>query len=249
MRVGKNMLTRDSNKGTYMKSFFVVLISVTLVGCGSRGNIVVTIEDPEPVSVSQETSPAVLDEPDVAAQNTTVDAVENPEPAPDSANVSPAVLAEPDAADQDAAVDATKAPEPVANAPGTLPTAQADAVAAIRKIGGSVRLDAKSGEAISASLSSTEITDAGLQHVEHLTSLVILDLAGTQITDEGLVHLRGMTGLTTLNVASTQITDEGLKHLTGLTSLTGLDVTSTQMTDSGRAAIEAALPKCTVTGP
>ena len=36
MQVMKNMLTSDSNKGPYMKPFFVLLISIMLVGCSSE---------------------------------------------------------------------------------------------------------------------------------------------------------------------------------------------------------------------
>ena len=36
MQVVKNMLTSNANKGPYMKSFFVLLISFVLLGCGSE---------------------------------------------------------------------------------------------------------------------------------------------------------------------------------------------------------------------
>ena len=127
-----------------------------------------------------------------------------------------------------------------------VPKEQADAIAAIKKLGGRARLDSKSGEAVSVSLDATQITDAGLEHVKHLTSLQILDLTGTQITDAGLVHLRGMTGLGALMLRDTQITDAGLEHLKGLTSLEGLSLNNTQITDTGLAEIKAALPRCFV---
>ncbi len=54
-----------------------------------------------------------------------------------------------------------------ASAPGqkSSPKAQAEAVAAIEKLGGRVRLDAKSGEA-TVGLHNTQITDAGLTEIK-----------------------------------------------------------------------------------
>ena len=40
-------------------------------------------------------------------------------------------------------------------------------------------------------LDSTEVTDAGLVHVEGLSRLESLDLANTKVTGTGLVHLEG----------------------------------------------------------
>ena len=110
-----------------------------------------------------------------------------------------------------------------ASAPGqkSSPKAQAEAVAAIEKLGGRVRLDAKSGEAT-------------------------VGLHNTQITDAGLTHLKGMTSLRGLDLHNTQITGAGLVHLKGLTSLKWLYLNDTQITDAGLTEIKAALPKCNV---
>gem|GEM_PF-4995841 len=134
---------------------------------------------------------------------------------------------------------------------------EADAVAEIKKLGGAVRLDGKSGEVIeirmsggsttdaelehlkgltsvrSLNLNRTQITDAGLEHLKALTSLKTLDLGHTQITDAGLIHLKGLTRLTTLTLDSPKITDAGLVHLKDLASLTELKLSSTQVTDGG----------------
>ena len=66
MQVVKNMLTSNPNKGTDMKSFFVLLFPFVLVGCGAesppspdRGSLVATIEDPEPVSDAPKVSPTI----------------------------------------------------------------------------------------------------------------------------------------------------------------------------------------------
>ena len=51
---------------------------------------------------------------------------------------------------------------------------------------------------IAVGLSSTQITDSGLEHLEGLTSLQTLVLDDTQITDAGLEHVKGLTSLQTL---------------------------------------------------
>jgi Leucine-rich repeat (LRR) protein len=126
------------------------------------------------------------------------------------------------------------------------PASQAEAVAAIKKLGGYVTLDKTSGEVVEVYVNRTQITDAGLEHLKGLTSLTTLGLRGPQITDAGLEHLKGLTSLTTLYLDGPQITDAGLEHLKRLTSLTTLDLRSTQITDAGLAEIKAALPKCSV---
>ncbi|MEO2016283.1 MAG: leucine-rich repeat domain-containing protein [Fuerstiella sp.] len=138
----------------------------------------------------------------------------------------------------------------------SLPKAQADAVAEIKKLGGNVTLDAKSGEVAKVAFHSNitdaglvhlkgltslrslilrgpQITDAGLEHLKGLPSLRYLHIGGTQITDAGLVQLKGLTVLTTLYLNNTQVTDAGLVHLKGLTSLTELQLDHTQITDAG----------------
>ena len=99
-----------------------------------------------------------------------------------------------------------------ATAPEKLPASQADAIAAIKKLGGTVNLDKTSGEVVEVHLLiyGTKITDAGLVHLKDLTNLTFLGLGGTQITDAGLEHLKGMTNLTRLDLSSPQITDAGL---------------------------------------
>ena len=126
------------------------------------------------------------------------------------------------------------------------PASQADAIAAIKKLGGTVILDKTSGEVVEVNLRFTPITDAGLEHLKGLTSLTTLYLDGPPITDAALEHLKGLTSLTYLNLDFTEITDAGLEHLKRLTSLTTLDLRSTQITDAGLAEIKAALPKCSV---
>ena len=95
---------------------------------------------------------------------------------------------EPDAPTEEALSAAL--PEPVADAPNASPTTQADAIAAIKKLGGTVNLDKTSGEVVGVDLNYTQITDAGLVHLKGLTSLTTLGLSETQITDAGLAEIK-----------------------------------------------------------
>ena len=93
------------------------------------------------------------------------------------------------------------------------PLSQAEAVAAIKKLGGTVILDKTSGEVAGVDLIGTQITDAGLVHLKDLTSLKDLYLDGSQITGAGLVHLKDLASLTTLGLDGTKITDAGLAEI------------------------------------
>ncbi len=155
------------------------------------------------------------------------------------------------------------------------PTAKEDTVdatsvkAQLEKLGAAVAVN-EQGEIVGVNLTSTKITDAGLVHLQGLTSLQELILRNTQITDAGLVHLEGLTSLGWLHLYNTKITDAGLVHLQGLTSLqelylSGTKITdvglvylqgltslqelilrNTQITDAGVAKLKEALPNCEI---
>jgi len=84
-------------------------------------------------------------------------------------------------------------------------------------------------------LRSTNITDRGLTYLnlQNFTSLKKLDLANTEITNAGLAHLEYLTHLEELDLAGTQITNTGLKCLKPLTNLNKLDLASTQISGTG----------------
>jgi Leucine-rich repeat (LRR) protein len=109
------------------------------------------------------------------------------------------------------------------------------AVAAIKKLGGQVTFDEKNPgkPVIGVDLSETEVTDAGLVHLNGLTNLQTLGLSNTEVTGDGLIHLKEVTGLQELYLYGTQVTDAGLEHLKGLTSLQGLNLGDTTVTDVG----------------
>ena len=62
-------------------------------------------------------------------------------------------------------------------------------------------------------LKGTNISDAGLVHLEGLNKLYNLDLSRTRVGDAGLVHLRRLPRLSMLDLASTKVTKGGVKEL------------------------------------
>ena len=83
-------------------------------------------------------------------------------------------------------------------------------------------------------LEDTNVTDAGLAHLEGLTQLSeLFFLRRSQITDSGLAHLKGLAKLSKLGLLNTRVTDLGLVHLKALTDLSELNLDRTQVTDAG----------------
>lgn len=124
---------------------------------------------------------------------------------------------------------------------------QADAVAAIKRSGGNVGTDERSGGVIVYLYWNS--MDAVLEHLKDVTGVTSVNFdmcQGSQITDARLEHLKGMTSLTELKLSNTQITDSGLVHLKGLTSLRKLLLNDTRVTDTGLSDLKAALPNCEI---
>ncbi|TWU05281.1 Serine/threonine-protein kinase PknB [Symmachiella macrocystis] len=92
----------------------------------------------------------------------------------------------------------------------------------------------------------TKTTDEGLGYISQLTTLDDLNFEGTNISDNGLVHLKELTKLKHLRIGRTRITDDGLKHLYSLKTLRTLNLKDTAVTANGIAALQAALPDCTI---
>lgn len=109
------------------------------------------------------------------------------------------------------------------------------AIAAIKKLGGSVTVDEETPgkPVVKVYLRGTKVTDTDLVYLKGLTNLRQLSLYDTNVTDAGLVHLKGLTKLRTLSLSDTKVTDAGLVHLKGLTKIENLDLSGTQVTDSG----------------
>jgi len=95
-------------------------------------------------------------------------------------------------------------------------------------------------------LSGTRIDGDGLKHLANLTNLEIIQLARTRLDDADLLELRRLTRCQHLDLAGTAVSDVGLQSLAGLTSLQRLIIRDTRVTDRGIAALQAALPDCTI---
>lgn len=87
-------------------------------------------------------------------------------------------------------------------------------------------------------LSGTQVTDAGLAHLNRFKHLEDLILDRTQITDAGMAHLEGLTTLQSLHLNQTGVTDAGLSHLRSLTKLRSLLLEDTRVDGSGLRHLE-----------
>lgn len=118
---------------------------------------------------------------------------------------------------------------------------EAEAIAAIEKLGGTVRQIAQDSEDKEAAfhLSGKDLTDDGLAALAEIDNLIWLNLANTKISDEGLKHLSEIKTLTRLHLEKTQIGDAGIAHLKGLDKLEYLNLYGTQVSDGGLDHLKA----------
>ena len=108
-----------------------------------------------------------------------------------------------------------------------------EVIDAIKKLGGSVKVD-KDKAVVSVFFPTLQtVTDTELVHLKELTKLQRLNLAATNVTDAGLVRLKGLTDLKMLVLEITRVTDAGLVHLKGLTKLEELHLHGTKITGAG----------------
>jgi internalin A len=137
---------------------------------------------------------------------------------------------------------------------------QRDAVAEIKKAGGSVFYDWewKNGMPIQLGIPwtprwltdlvgidyfghvtaiwlarSSTASDSAIAQVGRLTRLRYLSLHGPSVGDSALAHLTGLTDLSWLDFDGTQVSDAGLAHLKGLTNLSELGLFGTHVTNAG----------------
>ena len=104
-------------------------------------------------------------------------------------------------------------------------------------------------EVATVGFDASQVTDAGLEHLDSFSHLQELSLADTQVTDAGLEHLKGLSQLKQLWLDRTQVTDAGLEHLDGLFQLQVLSLNGTKVTAAGVAKLRKALPKCKIDWP
>jgi len=84
---------------------------------------------------------------------------------------------------------------------------------------------------------SRALTDEGVRHLARLPRLRHLDLRGTGVTDGGLRVLRELPALESVVLAQTRITDAGAAHLAGCPALRSVDLSWTRTGDGAVAAL------------
>lgn len=82
-------------------------------------------------------------------------------------------------------------------------------------------------------ISTTSITDGGMEVVGTLTSLETLYLHDLPVTDAGVAKLSKLTQLRWLTLAFTEITDASLQTVAGMKELRRLTLNGTRITDTG----------------
>jgi hypothetical protein len=85
-----------------------------------------------------------------------------------------------------------------------------------------------------------------LKDLAELTELRALYLFYQAVTDADLEHIARLKHLQVLDLSSTRVTDAGIKELGGLKELRWLNLRTPRLTAKGVAALQKALPKCTI---
>ncbi len=88
-------------------------------------------------------------------------------------------------------------------------------------------------EVMSVDLSNSDVSDAGLVHLQWFNNLKELSLLNTRIGDAGLQHLRELTNLKYLILENTKASDEGLMYLSELKNLEILTLGKTHVSGQG----------------
>jgi RNA polymerase sigma factor (sigma-70 family) len=107
-----------------------------------------------------------------------------------------------------------------------------EAIAAIKKLGGDVRLRSSKTPYL-VTLADTPATDADLAHLKALPTVQTLALDRMKLTGRGLDYLTGLTNLSNLYMFGAVIDDAGLEHLKSVPHLLGLYLAGTGISDAG----------------
>ena len=75
------------------------------------------------------------------------------------------------------------------------------------------------------------ITSVGMEHLQRMGGLEVLDLTGLMVDDVGMRHVARLQRLRELYVGFTRVSDRGVRELTALESLEVLGLNSTLVTD------------------
>ncbi|MEN6407387.1 MAG: hypothetical protein ABFC77_13070 [Thermoguttaceae bacterium] len=83
-------------------------------------------------------------------------------------------------------------------------------------------------------LNFSHITNVGLEHLSKISTLERLGMEGSELTDTDLIHFERLCRLRELTInPAPKITNAGLKHFAPLTKLTKLEIYNCQATDQG----------------
>jgi serine/threonine protein kinase len=96
-------------------------------------------------------------------------------------------------------------------------------------------------------LEQTRVGDEAMtRYVKDVDGMKRIYLNHTQITDAGLEPLLHISDLWELSLSHTTISDAGLLHLQAMKSLRGISLESTRITRDGLSKLRAALPSCNI---
>ena len=110
----------------------------------------------------------------------------------------------------------------------------AEAIRAIRDVGGKVQLYAHAGRRVAkVRFGESRVTDRDLVHVRAVRNLREVFLPKAAIGDEGMAHLANLPDLEYLALEDTLITDAAMKHVGTLKRLKAVNIGLTEVTDAG----------------
>jgi len=92
----------------------------------------------------------------------------------------------------------------------------------------------------------SRVGDAGLENLKSLPRVGKLNLSFSQVTDAGLVHLEGLT-VESVDLTQTKVTDAGLEHLKKLNGLQSVKLKGARVTGEGVSSLKDALPDLSIT--
>ncbi len=99
---------------------------------------------------------------------------------------------------------------------------------------------------VSLDLSSTKVSDKGVEVIGKAPNLKVLRLPETGITDASLDLLAGLSELESLNLYGTQVTTAGVAKLVTLPNLKRLYLWQTQVDEAGAEELRKKMPGCEI---
>jgi Dyp-type peroxidase family len=114
---------------------------------------------------------------------------------------------------------------------------------------GVVKLVSAAGNLQSFAVDGTQITEASVDALFHLSTLVELYLYGKAVTDDILKQLQPLTALRELNLYDTSVTDSAVASIAVLVGLRTLRLDGTQFSPAGYLALQKSRPDIKIYRP